>query len=104
MRTIHLLAAASLLASLSGTLYAEPAGENASAFRERASAQIGERFRRGDANGDGKLSREEARTAMPRVYENFDRIDTEKIGYVTLDQIKQFSARLMAERRNQQGS
>ena len=31
---------------------------------------------------------EEAKAGMPRVAENFDKIDKDKKGYVTLDQIK----------------
>lgn len=58
------------------------AGES---FRYR---QIDAKFAAADKNWDGKLTLEEAQQGMPRVAANFDKIDTEKRGYVTLDQIK----------------
>ncbi|MFM8340254.1 MAG: hypothetical protein ACKN9C_09765 [Fluviibacter sp.] len=58
---------------------------NAESFRDR---QIDERFAAADKNKDGKLTLEEARAGMPRVADNFDKIDSQKRGYVTLDQIK----------------
>lgn len=39
-----------------------------------------------DTNGDGKISREEART-MPRLAQEFDRLDTNKDGYLTRDEM-----------------
>ena len=58
---------------------------NAESFRDR---QIDERFAAADKNKDGKLTLDEARSGMPRVADNFDKIDSQKRGYVTLDQIK----------------
>lgn len=57
----------------------------AESYRDR---QIDERFAAADKNNDGKLTLEEARAGMPRVADNFDKIDSQKRGYVTLDQIK----------------
>ncbi len=54
-------------------------------FRDR---QIDAKFAAADKNQDGKLTREEAQQGMPKVAANFDKIDTQKRGYVTLDQIK----------------
>lgn len=54
-------------------------------FRDR---QIDERFAAADKNHDGKLTLEEAKAGMPRVAANFDKIDTQNRGYVTVDQIK----------------
>lgn len=54
-------------------------------YRDR---QIDERFAKADKNQDGKLTREEAQAGMPKVAANFDKIDTQKKGYVTVDQIK----------------
>jgi len=51
-------------------------------------AVIESRFKSADKNGDGKLTLEEAKAGMPRVAEGFSRIDAEKKGYVTLDQLK----------------
>ena len=54
-------------------------------FRDR---QIDERFAAADKNHDGKLTLEEAKAGMPRVAANFDRIDAQKRGYVTVEDIK----------------
>lgn len=54
-------------------------------FRDR---QIDARFAAADKNQDGKLTLEEAQQGMPKVAANFDKIDTQKRGYVTLEQIK----------------
>jgi len=51
-------------------------------------AEIESRFKSADKNGDGKLTLEEAKAGMPRVAQGFNSIDTEKKGYVTLDQLK----------------
>lgn len=55
-------------------------------------AMIEERFKAADKNGDGKLTLEEAKAGMPRIAANFDRIDTQKLGYITVDQIKKMAA------------
>lgn len=54
---------------------------------KEAKAKIAERFKAADTNHDGKLTREEAKAGMPQVYENFDKIDVRKRGYVTERQI-----------------
>lgn len=56
-------------------------------------AQAVERFKAADKNGDGKLTLEEAKAGMPRIAANFDRIDTEKKGYLTLEQVKAVAAK-----------
>jgi len=46
------------------------------------------RFKAADKNADGKLTLQEAKDGMPRIADAFSHIDSEKKGYVTLDQIK----------------
>jgi len=46
------------------------------------------RFRAADADKDGKLTREEAQKGMPGVARNFDRIDVNKDGFVTPQEIE----------------
>ena len=70
-----------LAAMLAVTIHAA----QAESFRDR---QIDERFAAADKNNDGKLTLDEARAGMPRVADNFDKIDSQKRGYVTLEQIK----------------
>jgi hypothetical protein len=46
------------------------------------------RFAAADKDSDGTLTLDEAKAGMPLVARNFDKIDTEKKGVITLDQIK----------------
>ena len=50
-------------------------------------AEIVARFKAADKNGDGKLTYEEAKAGMPRIAAAFDKIDTDKKGYLTLAEI-----------------
>ena len=52
------------------------------------SQEIIERFTKCDKNKDGKLTKDEAKDCMPRVYNNFSYIDSGNKGYVTLAQIQ----------------
>lgn len=56
--------------------------------RAEAQAQGRERFKKADANGDGRLSREEAKKSMPQLARDFDRIDANKDGMVTVDELE----------------
>lgn len=49
--------------------------------------EIAAKFKAADKNADGQLSLDEAKAGMPRVAKGFDKIDVEKKGYVTLEQI-----------------
>jgi hypothetical protein len=56
---------------------------------EEALAELRTQFRRGDVNGDGKLSQQEASNAgMSRLASNFRRVDTDRDGFVTLPQLE----------------
>ena len=47
-----------------------------------------EKFAAADKNADGKLSPDEAKAGMPRIASNFGKIDTNKDGFVTIEEIK----------------
>lgn len=61
-------------------------------------ARLSERFAKADVNGDGKLTIQEARQGMPRVYKHFAEIDVDGKGYVTLQQLQGFLASRAAAR------
>jgi hypothetical protein len=48
-------------------------------------------FAAADANRDGKLTKEEARGWLPITYENFEKIDVDKRGYITFEQFMVFT-------------
>ena len=50
--------------------------------------QIDAHFAAADTNHDGQLTLAEAQAGMPRVAANFDKIDADKSGTVTLAEIK----------------
>lgn len=55
---------------------------------------IDSRFAASDTNKDGRLTKAEAEAGgMDRVVANFDRLDTQKRGYVTVAEIKAMVAR-----------
>jgi EF hand len=55
--------------------------------RQPSDQQVSKQFQAADANGDGKLSKEEAKTGMPGVYRNFERIDTKGQGFITQEDL-----------------
>jgi len=60
-------------------------------------AMVEARFKAADKDGDGRLTRDEAEAGMPRVAKNFDRIDKDHKGYVTLNEIKAALAALRGQ-------
>ena len=55
--------------------------------------EIVERFAKCDTNKDGKLTKEEAKGCMPRIYNNFSYIDSSNKGYVTVAEIQAMANR-----------
>jgi len=55
--------------------------------------EIADRFASCDKNHDGKLTKEEAKGCMPRIYEHFSFIDSDNKGYVTVAQIQNMASR-----------
>ena len=56
------------------------------------------RLKKADTNGDGMISRDEARAALPRVYEHFDEIDTNHDGQITAEELQAFHQKMHAGR------
>jgi Ca2+-binding EF-hand superfamily protein len=65
----------------------------------RMAAELQKRFAAADVNGDGRLTRDEAKGKMPRVYEHFDEIDTTKSGSVSLADIATYARNQQAARK-----
>ncbi|MBU3582107.1 hypothetical protein ICN19_08775 [Polynucleobacter sp. AP-Capit-er-40B-B4] len=55
--------------------------------------EIVERFAKCDTNKDGKLTKEEAKGCMPRIYSHFSYIDSSGKGYVTVAEIQAMANR-----------
>jgi Ca2+-binding EF-hand superfamily protein len=65
----------------------------------RAAAELKKRFAAADTNGDGRLTREEAKDKMPMVYSHFDEIDTAHTGSVSLADIVAYARTQQASRK-----
>ena len=66
---------------------------NVSADEASRNKEIAERFAKCDTNREGKLTRNEAKGCMPRIYDHFSSIDTANKGYVTVAQIQTMASR-----------
>ena len=66
-----------------------PMGGNPQRMAQMAQ-QLQSRFASANTTQDGKLTRQQAAAGMPMVARNFDAIDTQKAGFVTLPQIEAF--------------
>ena len=66
---------------------------NVSADEASRNKEIAERFAKCDTNRDGKLTMNEAKGCMPRIYDHFSSIDTANKGYVTVAQIQTMASR-----------
>jgi Ca2+-binding EF-hand superfamily protein len=69
---------------LSTTVHADDSSRN---------KEIADRFASCDKNHDGKLTKEEAKGCMPRIYDHFSYIDSDSKGYVTVAQIQAAASR-----------
>ena len=97
MNTLKISLIATLLAASAASIaFAEapadaPKGERAHKMHER--------FKAADKDGDGKISREEANAALPRIARNFDAIDTNKDGFVTKEELRAYHEKNAAARK-----
>jgi Ca2+-binding EF-hand superfamily protein len=87
MKTVLTLTAAALaaVAITVGAAEGGPRGER------------GDLFKKADTNGDGKISKDEAKANAPRLFEHFDAIDTNKDGQITADEMRAFHEKRRAE-------
>lgn len=77
-----------LFATLSLASIALAPAAHAQSYEEQL-AQLTERFKKADKNGDGKLTQKEAEDGgMTRLARFFSRVDTDGDGYVSFDQLK----------------
>ena len=90
MKAIATLAA---LGIASAALLAVAAPEG----REHRGAGM-ERFKQADTNGDGMISRDEAK-ALPKLLEHFSEIDTNGDGFLTQDEMRAFHEKRREEMR-----
>lgn len=60
---------------------------SASSYANMTEARIKSKFTDADVNADGKLTLEEAKSGMPKVADNFTKIDADDSGYVTVEEI-----------------
>jgi hypothetical protein len=81
--------------AVAGSLALAPQTAHADADAKR-DKQIENKFKSADKDHDGKLTFPEAKAGMPRVAKAFDKIDKDKRGYVTVDEIKTFAATMNA--------
>ena len=74
------------------------------AFAQDAAPQVpakpaAARFKQADSNGDGMLSREEAK-ALPSLSKHFDEIDANHDGQLTADELRAWHAKAREQRKN----
>ena len=60
------------------------------ARRGERQAKAAERFKHADTDGDGAISRAEAEKHAPRLVKKFDRIDSDKDGKLTQDELRAY--------------
>ncbi|MDN7180034.1 EF-hand domain-containing protein [Caballeronia sp. SEWSISQ10-4 2] len=88
--SILVLSIAVSLGSTAAMAQTTPQPMASSQRMERAMQQLQARFAAANSTHDGKLTKAQAAQGMPMVAQNFDQIDAQKAGYITLPQIEQF--------------
>ena len=61
------------------------------------------RFKQADTNGDGMISRDEAK-ALPRIAKHFDEIDANHDGQITADELRAYHQKMHADREAKAGA
>ena len=97
-RSLQLTVAVALFVTSGAMAFAQTTPDASSMARmQQMRAKIAERFAAADADHDGKLTRDEAKSKMPMVSKEFDAIDKSHKGYVTLDDIHAFARERMQQ-------
>lgn len=91
MRLTHLFLTASCLCAAFAASAQTATPENRMERLTQMRGELQKRFAAADANGDGKLTRDEAKGKMPMVEKNFDAIDTAHTGAITLADIETYA-------------
>lgn len=60
---------------------------------------IEQRWQDADRDGDGAIDRAEAEAGLPRVYKNFDRLDSNGDGKLTREELKALAGQFAGRRR-----
>ena len=76
----------------------QPAGQPGASAYPAPGGVRAQRFAAANVTHDGRLTREQAQAAMPMVAQNFDAIDMDQKGYVTLPEIRSFAAQRRSDR------
>ncbi|MFM9881270.1 MAG: hypothetical protein ACKVOO_12770 [Burkholderiaceae bacterium] len=92
-KTARILLATSAFALLAGGVQAQTRDP------QKMAEALEQRFKAADKDQNGLLTQAEADAGMPRLAKVFDKIDTEKKGNVSLDQIKTYVAQAAAKRK-----
>ena len=88
MNSLEISLVATLLAlSTASAAYAQAPAEAQKGDRAQ---KMHERLKAADTNGDGKISREEANASLPHIAKNFDAIDANNDGFITIDELRAF--------------
>ena len=88
IRLFHAALACSLALVNLGAMAQTPGGGERG---QKMAAELQKRFAAADANGDGRLTQDEAKAGMPMVYKHFDEIDSAHSGSITLKDIAAFA-------------
>lgn len=93
MRPTFLLATALALAALSSSACAHRQ------LTDDQRQQMLERWQAADRNGDGVIDRAEAEAGLPRIYKNFDKLDSDGDGRLTPEELRAMAQRFGERRR-----
>jgi hypothetical protein len=66
----------------------QPSAAQIKRFQAKLTTELPKRFANADTNQDGQLTKAEAKGKMPRVYDNFEAIDRQGRGFVSLQDIQ----------------